>query len=180
MVVKTICPYCGKDVNFVDSSKYESNNATCPKCNKPIKKYYDFNCPKCNSSIQVRWGNVRDGIAKCSNCGKKITKPDIPEFRSTPLVQQPKIVEKQVIVEKEVVKTISGEFKQTGVLCLNCKKVTPLGNKRCSACQSKLKVTPSNTVYYNGVKEAIQCQKCGKFTSFQEIKCENCGKKIKL
>jgi hypothetical protein len=103
-----------------------------------------------------------------------ISKTDLPEFGGGARVSAaaPQVITNVVVS--------AGNFKQSGVLCLNCKSVTPLGNKRCKGCKSKLKVKPSTMVYYNGAIEAIQCQKCSDYTSFQGVKCQKCRKKLKF
>ena len=74
----------------------------------------------------------------------------------------------------------SGEFKHRGVLCPNCRSISPFKYIRCKKCKAKLKVTPRSTGYSNGVVDAILCPKCGEFTDLKGIKCDFCDKKLKF
>ena len=160
---------------------YDNNKAKCPECKNLIKKYHNVNCPKCNSSFKARWGDVRKGKQKCPSCGRSISKNDLPDFgggaapaRAAPAQAPPQVITRTIIQQPQT------SFKQTGILCLACMNVTPLGNKKCQTCKKKLKVKPSVMVYFNGVKDQVQCQKCKGYTDWNVLKCQNCGKKLKL
>ena len=139
-------------------------------------------CKKCLAKNKVG-GRIKGRI--CKKCGFPLdasyTPPNEPKTKEskpkTKVIVKP--TEKEIIIETREVR-IEGEFKQYGVLCLNCKTVTQFGNKRCQNCRNKLKISPKTTVYYNGVKEAIQCPKCGKYSEFKGLKCEHCNKKFKF
>ena len=113
----------------------------------------------------------------CKECGVRLDTQDRSGGAPIPIRKG-----KEKVREVEVVKVVkeAGEFKQFGVLCLACKSVTPFGNKRCKNCRTKLKKNPRTTVYYNGVIEAIQCPKCGRYTDLKGVKCEHCKKKLKF
>ncbi len=131
-------------------------------------------CQSCKAKNKIG-GRIKGRT--CKKCGYPLDAPYIPP--TTPI--EPKTEKTKVIIQtKEVEVKVEGEFKQSGVLCLNCKTVTQFGNKRCQNCRNKLKISPKTTVYYNGVKEAIQCPKCGKYSEFKELKCEHCNKKFKF
>ncbi len=124
-------------------------------------------CQSCKAKNKIG-GKIKGRT--CKKCGYPLDAKYIPPNETKP----------QIIQTKEVEVKVEGEFKQYGVLCLNCKTVTQFGNKRCQNCRNKLKISPRTTVYYNGVKEAIQCPKCGKYSEFKGLKCEHCNKKFKF
>ncbi len=130
-------------------------------------------CKKCLTKNKVG-GRVQGQV--CKKCGYPLDAEYVPQNEPKTKERKPK---KEVIIQTKEVK-IEGEFKQYGVLCLDCKTVTPFGNKKCQNCRNKLRISPKTTVYYNGVKEAIQCAKCGKYSQFKGIECEYCKKKFKF
>ena len=143
-------------------------------------------CQSCKAKNKIG-GRIKGRT--CKECGYPLDAPYIPP--SPPIEPKPKKTkvnkeihkefQKEVIIQtKEVKVKVEGEFKQYGVLCLNCKTITQFGNKRCQNCRNKLKITPKTTVYYNGAKEALQCPKCGKYSEFKGLKCEHCNKKFKF
>ena len=128
-------------------------------------------CPHCGGKNKI--GGMLKGRT-CKLCGMSLeTRPVKSESN-----KKPQIVEK--VVERVVVQTQTGEFKQHGVLCLKCKYVTPFGNKRCQNCKNKLKVNALTIIYYNGLIEAVQCPKCGNYTDYKKIICTHCNKKLKV
>ena len=140
-------------------------------------------CKKCLTKNKVG-GRVKGRT--CKKCGYPLDASYIPKIEEqktkerkpkTKVIVKP--TEKVVFIQTKEVKT-EGEFKQYGVLCLICKTVTQFGNKKCQNCRKKLRLSPKTTVYYNGVKEAIQCPKCGKYSEFKGLKCEHCNKKFKF
>ncbi len=180
--VNSICPYCNKSIRL-NSVHYEGNKAKCSYCKNLVKKFYQVSCPSCNKSFKATWGQVRKGNQKCPSCGKKILKTDLPDFQTgAPRMAAPVAapVSPPTVVTQTVIKAPETSYKQTGVLCLACRNVSQLGNKKCQSCKTKIKVKPSVMIYFNGIVETVQCQKCGGYTDFKQIKCQACGKKLKL
>ena len=178
--VNSICPYCNKNISL-NSVHYEGNKAKCSYCKNLVKKFYQVNCPSCNNSFKATWGQVRKGKQKCPSCSKKILKTDLPDFQiRTPRAAVPAPASTPTVITQTVIQTPETSYKQTGVLCLGCRNVTPLGNKRCQLCKTKIKVKPSVMIYFNGIAETVQCQKCGGYTDFKQVKCQACNKKLKL
>lgn len=201
-VAGKVCKKCGERLDAFCSSCGRSTSekkggyATDAKnqffvCNTCEKVW----CSNCMGALVGKSGKSavllgKKGKIKCPQCNQGVPVMQLPESvpfsqsaraRSAPVVstkskEEPTPVQEVIIQEKQV----EGEFRQSGVLCLFCKTVTALGNKRCQSCHKKLKVTPLTTVYYNGTREAVQCRKCGKYTDFKDLKCEYCNKKFKF
>lgn len=182
------CVSCGRST-LEKKSRYSTDSInqffTCNACQKVW-------CCECMSSLrgEARKATYLKGKKRkvtCPECNQILPVLALPQNVPFPQVSSlapkrkmeeiPSQVASQVIVQET---QIEGDFKQSGVLCLYCKTVTALGNKRCQNCKKKLKVFPETTVYYNGIREAVQCRKCGKFTDFMKMKCEHCNKKLKL
>ena len=147
----------------------------CLICKKPTEK---IKKPKENPFYTTKAEPQRERSAK---------KPKENPFYSTNVVPQKETKTKKLSKrelreqgELEIKKKYSGDFKQSGVLCIACKTVTPFRNKKCINCRRKLRITPQTTVYFNGNVQAIQCRKCGEYTDVKGLVCEHCGKKLKV
>lgn len=134
-------------------------------------------CKSCGHKNRLGIGTTKGHEKKtCEKCGAILSAQDRTEKQEVKAVSSPKKAEPTQVIIKET--KIGGEFKQSGVLCLKCKSVSSLSDKKCQACKEKLKKNPRTTVYYNGIMEAVQCGKCGKYTNIKDIKCNHCDKKI--
>ena len=123
----------------------------------------------------------------CKKCGSLLSAQNrtLPPG-TAPMSQSPQPVQIKHSrgIEKEHTQgKYDGEFKQNGIICMNCRTVNSFGKRkanRCNTCNKKLKVTPKNVIYFNGQVESVVCPKCKKYTDYKMPKCEHCKKKLKI
>jgi len=147
------CKFCGK---ITDKIKRPSEN---PFISAPMSGTTStIPTKKCGSSLEA---NVK--------------------INRTTQSRPPEILKPEKVVQiQEQPKEYQGEFKQSGVLCLQCRVVAPFRSKRCPTCNNKLKVNPGTIVYFNGKIEAVECPKCRAYTDYKSPKCDHCKKKLKI
>lgn len=138
-------------------------------------------CPSCKKKNKI--GGRLKGRT-CKHCGAPLDDASQVSQSQASQAETPKSrkdLRKQAELDQK--EKYSGDFRQFGVICLDCRTINPFGKKkmkRCITCNNKLKVGPRTIIYYNGQVESVQCPKCGAYTDYKLPKCEHCGKKLKI